>query len=306
MTNETVLPDAPRAVRHLSLEAPGATIAYDVHGDLASATPERPVLLAIGSPMAAGGFAEIAARLDDRPVVTYDPRGAGRSTRHDVEPGVTPRSTPELHADDLARVIEALGVETVDVFASSGGAVNALALVAAHPHLLRTLVAHEPPLAEYVPDRAEVLAVNAAMADAYQRDGFGPAMARFLGLVMAQGPLPAGFADAAPDPATFGLPTEDDGRRDDPLLGQNVLTCVPYVPDVARLVAASTRVVVAAGEESAELLTGRTARGLAAALGTEVTVFPSHHGGFVGEGEGMPGKPAEFAARLREVLDGAR
>ena len=119
-----------------------------------------------------------------------------------------------------------------------------------------------------------------------------------------EGPLSPSYADLPdPDPAAFGLPTEDDGSRDDPLLRENNRTCVPYEPDLARLRAASTRIVVAAGEESAQQFTNRAAAGLAAALGTELTVFPSHHGGFMGGEFGYAGEPEAFAARLREVLD---
>jgi pimeloyl-ACP methyl ester carboxylesterase len=47
---------------------------------------------------------------------------------------------------DLHRIVQAIGGGPVDLFASSGGAVNALALVAKHPYDVRILVAHEPPL----------------------------------------------------------------------------------------------------------------------------------------------------------------
>jgi pimeloyl-ACP methyl ester carboxylesterase len=70
--------------------------------------------------------------------VTYDPRGVERSVKADP----TSESTPQQHADDLHRIIGELGSDPVDIFASSGGAVNALALVAAHPEDVRTLVAH--------------------------------------------------------------------------------------------------------------------------------------------------------------------
>ncbi|WP_083518639.1 alpha/beta fold hydrolase [Serinicoccus chungangensis] len=89
-------------------------ITYDVHGDLAQASADRPVLLAVGSPMDAAGFAALAERLDDRPVVTMDPRGAGRN------PAGTDPLAPEQHAEDLHRVVAALGVGAVDVFASRG------------------------------------------------------------------------------------------------------------------------------------------------------------------------------------------
>jgi len=282
-----------------TLDAPGAIITYDVRGDLTDATPDCPVLVMVGSPMDSSGFTTLATYFTDRPVVTYDPRGVGRSERTDD----ATESTPEQHADDIRRVIEALGVGQVDLFASSGGAVNSLALVAAHPDLVGTLVAHEPPLAAFVPDREAVLAANRDIGETYQRAGKGPAMAKFIALVMVAGPLPASYADQPdPDPAMFGLPADDDGLRDDPLLGQNNRTCVPYQPDLAKLRSAPTRIVVAAGEESAQQLTGRAAAGAADALGTELSVFPSHHAGFLGGEFGQQGQPERFAARLHEVL----
>src|SRR5215218_160516 len=133
-----------------TLDAPGATIAYDVRGDLATGTP----LLLIGSPMDAQGFTTLAGHFAVRPVVTYDPRGTGRSTRT-----ASGESTPDDHADDLRRVVDAIGGGPVDVFATSGGAVNALAWVARHGGQVRTLVAHEPPLATVLPDREAVISV---------------------------------------------------------------------------------------------------------------------------------------------------
>ena len=49
-------------------------------------------------------------------------------------------------------MIEALGAGPVELFASSGGAVTALALVTAHPDDVSTLVAHEPPMIPVLPD----------------------------------------------------------------------------------------------------------------------------------------------------------
>jgi hypothetical protein len=40
-------------------------------------------------------------------------------------------------------------------------------------------------------------------------------------------------------------------------------------------------------------------------LGQHATVFPSHHGGFLGGEHGYAGQPEAFARRLREVLAGA-
>ena len=126
-----------------TLDVPGATLTYDVR----KADSPAPVLFMIGSPMGAGGFGTLAGHFTDRTVVTYDPRGVERSTKTDP----ASQSTPEQHADDVHRIITELGVGPVDLFASSGGAVNALALVAKYPEDVRTLVAHEPPLAASFP-----------------------------------------------------------------------------------------------------------------------------------------------------------
>jgi pimeloyl-ACP methyl ester carboxylesterase len=280
-----------------TLEAPGATITYDVRpGDGA----DQVALLLIGSPMGAGGFGTLGSHFPDRTVVTYDPRGVERSTKADP----ATESTPEQHADDLHRVIAAVGLGPVDVFASSGGAVNALALVAAHPEDVRTLVAHEPPLAAILPDRAGALAITEAIGATYQASGFGPAMAQFIAVVGHRGPITPEFAAAPPpDPAMFGLPTEDDGKRTDPLLFQNIVTCTHYQPDIAALKAASTRVVLAAGTESEGQMAYRGGVAMAELLGTTPVIFPSDHGGFLGGEYGQAGDPDAFAAKLREVLD---
>ncbi|MFE9043655.1 alpha/beta fold hydrolase [Streptomyces sp. NPDC007818] len=284
-----------------TLETTGATLRYDVRPG--TGADPRPLLL-IGSPMDATGFTSLASRFTDRTVVTYDPRGVGRSeTAADTPLEIR----PEDHADDLARLIEDLAAGPVDVFASSGGAVNALALVARRPELVHTLVAHEPPVAGLVPDGAEALAACADVHATYQRDGWGAGMAKFIALTGHQGPVPADWAGLpVPPPETFGLPAEDDGRRDDPLLGRNMRGCTSYVPDTEALKAAAgtTRIVVAAGEESRQELAARAAAALADGLGTPLAAFPSHHGGFLGGEFGQHGAPEEFAKALRAVLEG--
>jgi pimeloyl-ACP methyl ester carboxylesterase len=280
-----------------TLEVPGAVLTYDVRP-----ADERsgPTLLLVGSPMGAAGFTSLATRLTDRTVVTYDPRGVERSRRTD---GASETAVEE-HADDLHRLIAAVAADPVDVFASSGGAVNALALVARHAEQVRTLVAHEPPAAQLLPDRDEALAANRAIHETYLREGFGPAMAGFIALVSHRGPVPAGYADQGPpDPAMFGLPTDDDGARDDALLGHNLVPCTHHEHDVAALRAASTRIVIGVGAESEGELAHRAGRALAERLGLAPVTFPSHHGGFLGGEYGQTGDPEAFAATLREILD---
>ena len=52
-------------------------------------------------------------------------------------------------------------------------------------------------------------------------------------------------------------------------------------------------------------MANRGAFAVAEKLGTKPVIFPSHHGGFLGGEYGWPGKPDEFAAKLREVLGSA-
>jgi pimeloyl-ACP methyl ester carboxylesterase len=275
-----------------------ADITYDVRGPLPT-EDGRPPLMMIGQPMDATGFRALAEHFQDRTVVTYDPRGMGRSTRHDGRVD----ASPTVQAEDVHAVIDALGAGPVDLFASSGGAVTALALVAAHPQDVATLVAHEPPLPELLPDAEAAKRAAAAVQEAYERSGWGAGMATFMALTSWQGEYTDEyFAQPAPDPRAFGLPTGDDGKRDDPLLSDRSAAVTAYRPDAGALAAAPTRVVIAVGEESRATFTGRTADATAAFLGQEATVFPSHHGGFLDGEFGWPGQPEAFAAKLREVL----
>ena len=160
-----------------TLDVPGAVLAYDLR-EAVEPSDHRP-LFVFGSPMGASGFEQLVSHFGDRTVITYDPRGMNRSIR-------TPGSelTAETHAEDYHRVIEAAGLAPVDAFGSSGGGMCALHWVVAHPEDVHTLVSHEPPLVTLLEDREMAIRVNADIVDTYHRDGFGPAMAKFLQLVM--------------------------------------------------------------------------------------------------------------------------
>ena len=211
-----------------TLDVPGAVLTYDVR-EPEEPSDHRPLFI-FGSPMGASGFEQLVSQFGDRTVITYDPRGMNRSTR---APGS--ELTAETHAEDYHRVIEAVDLAPVDAFGSSGGGMCALHWIVAHPQDVHTLVSHEPPLVTLLEDREMAIRVNADIVDTYQRDGFGPAMAKFIQLVMRQSRLPDDYLDQpAPDPAQFGLPTEDDGSRDDLLLSGN-LAMPPFEPDADAL-----------------------------------------------------------------------
>lgn len=218
----------------------------------------------VGQPMDATGFSALAALFPDRTVVTYDPRGLGRSTRRDGRVD----SDPEVQASDLV-----------------------------------TLVAHEPPLIDVLPDAEAARRARDGFRDIYLDKGWGAGMAAFIAMTSWQGEFTdAYFAQPAPDPAAFGMPAEDDGSRDDPLLSDRSVAILSYRPDADALASSPTRVVIALGEESFGTFTGRTAVATAELLGQQATVFPSHHGGFSGGEFGYAGQPEAFARRLREVL----
>ena len=160
-----------------TLATPGVDLVHDVHGPLPT-TDGRPPLFLIGQPMDATGFRTLTAHLPDRTVITYDPRGIGRSTRNDGR--VDHR--PEVQADDVHAVIAAVGAGPVEMFASSGGAVTALALVAAYPDDVTTLVAHEPPLLTVLPDAAAALRAQAGYREAYDAKGPNAGMAAFIAM----------------------------------------------------------------------------------------------------------------------------
>jgi pimeloyl-ACP methyl ester carboxylesterase len=277
------------------LDVPGATLAYDVH-EPATRSDKRPLFI-FGSPMGASGFEQLVGHFPDRTVITYDPRGMERSTR---EPGCD--ITVEVHAEDYHRVVEAVGLGSVDAFGSSGGGMCGLHWVVAHPNDVCTFVSHEPPVITLLEDCQMAIKVNADIVDTYERDGFGPAMAKFIQLVMHQGLLSDDYLDRpAPDPAQFGLPTQDDGSRDDLLLSGN-LAMPPFEPDTQALRASSVRIVPAIGALGAGGLARRGGEAVARLLGVEPVIFPGDHGGFAANQWSPGNDPAAFAAKLREVL----
>jgi pimeloyl-ACP methyl ester carboxylesterase len=262
-----------------SVTVPGARLHYEVRG----AGP----LVLVGSPMGTADFASLADALAaDRTVVTHDPRGIAGSPIDDPEQD----STPELRADDVAAILDDLGAESADVFGSSGGAVTGLALVVRHPGRVRTLIAHEPPLLELLPDAAQHRANTQDIIDTYRTDGMGVAWFKFM--------VNAGFDMSAPEGAELPTPpepSEDEQREAGRFFNHELWHTTQYIPDIEALKASSTRVLVGLGAESGRLLTHQTSTILAELLGDTTVEFPGDHGGFMEA-------PTEFAEALRQVL----
>jgi clorobiocin biosynthesis protein CloN7 len=250
-------------------DVPGARLYYERRGT-------GPLLLLIGSPMDSTGFSGLAGALADRyTVVTYDPRGIGNSSREDTTGDVT----PEQQADDVHRLLSVLGGEPAHVFGSSGGAVAGLALVTAHPDQVRTLVAHEPPVVELLPDAAQLRAQIQDIYDTYRADGADTAMVKFM-THAGLGGEPGHQADVP----RWEPSAEQMARMratTDVFLAHLIRPTTRYRPDIEALLATSTRIVVAAGATSKGQLANRCAMALADRLGTSVIEFPGDHGGFM-------------------------
>jgi hypothetical protein len=154
-----------------------------------------------------------------------------------------------------------------------------------------------------LPDATAAARARAEVCAIYEAHGSNAGMAAFVAMTAWRGEFSeAYFSQPTPDPAAFGMPTDDDGSRDSPLLSDRSWAVSSYRPDFEALIGAPTRIVIAVGEETDDTFTGRTAVATAELLGQQATVFPSHHGGFVGGDSGYAGQPEAFARKLRRVL----
>jgi pimeloyl-ACP methyl ester carboxylesterase len=265
-----------------SIDVPGARLHYEVRGS-------GPLLLVIGSPMAAAEFAPLAhAMATDHTVVTYDPRGFAGSPVDDPDGP----SNPDLRADDVVAILDDLGVESADVFGSSGGAVTGLALVTRHPGRVGVLVAHEPPLLELLPDAEQQRAATQDIIDTFRSEGLQAAWMKFM--VNAGFDL-AALGDGPPEPQGEPVNPAQELAEGARFFVHDLAPTTQYLPDFGALRASASRIVIGLGVESGHLMTQRTSVAVAQRLGVDTTAFPGDHGGFLGA-------PGEFANRLRVVL----
>jgi pimeloyl-ACP methyl ester carboxylesterase len=265
-----------------TLEVADARLHYEVRG-------HGPLLVLVGAPMDARTFAALADALaSDHTVLSTDPRGINRSTVADPDRD----STPEMRADDLSRLITHLDAGPAAVLGSSGGAVSALALVQAHPELVHTAIAHEPPLHDLVEDRDELHRQTDDMISTYLAGDVLGAWTKFMTAANIQ--MPPQVIEAM-----FGGQRDVQTVADERFQFTHMLRATSWwQPDIAALRAAPTRIVIGIGEESSGQFCDRSSRALAAALGVEPTIFPGGHIGFTQD-------PARFAARVRAVLGAA-
>jgi pimeloyl-ACP methyl ester carboxylesterase len=262
-----------------ALAVPGARLYYELRG-------RGPLLAIVGAPMHSAPFAPLADLLaSDHTVLTMDPRGHYGSAIDDPQAD----STPELRADDLARLIRHVNAGPATVLGSSGGAVTTLALLQAHPELVQIAVAHEPPLGQLLEDREQQLAANEDTIATYANGDTIGAVRSFLagaGLVLPEEVFRNMFLRER---------SPEDVASEKYFYLHELRGTAGWVPDLDALRAAADKLVIGIGETSAGQFCDRTSRALAAELKIEPAVFPGSHGGFVEN-------PAAFADRLREVI----
>ncbi|MET7420673.1 alpha/beta hydrolase [Dactylosporangium sp. NPDC005555] len=261
-----------------SLRVPGAALHYEVRG-------QGPLLVLVGAPMGTRFLAPLADLLAaDHTVLTTDPRGIGASVPDDPDAD----STPALRAADVAALVLHLDMGPAAVFGTSGGAVTALALAQEHPGRVHTVVAHEPPVTELLPDAAARRAAVEDIIATYAAGDVPGAWMRFL----SNAAIPMD-PDAPPPPAPDAQQMADERFW---FLHEMRGTTL-WRPDAGALTGGGARIVVGVGEASAGQICDRTSAALAALLGTEPVPFPGGHIAFVED-------PVTFAPRLREVLAG--
>ena len=267
-----------------TLRVPGATLYYKMRG-------AGPVLLVLqGGDGDADGLDSLCRHLvDSYTVVTYDRRGLSRSTL-DEPPNAL---ALETHGDDVHRLLAALTAEPAYVFGGSLGALLGLELMTRHPEQVRTLVAHEPPAPEVLPDveRARAVQSQEEMEAIFRREG--PFSAIRKGLIGSG----LNFDDREPD-VVVPPPSPQRAANLAFFLTFDAPAVRRYRLDLAALQAAAARIVLAGGITSRDLWPHQCARALADRLGTTFAEFPGGHNGYVL-------RPRAFAAKLHDLF-GAR
>lgn len=272
------------AFHHDLLDVPGARLYYETRG---SGTV---LLLIVGGNGDAATYQRAADLLADRyTVITYERRGFSRSPLD----GPVPEQRLTTDGDDAHRLLSHVTDEPAHVFGSSSGAIVTLDLATRYPNQVRTVIAHEPPMANLLPDADRWLAVMDTVYDTYRESGVGEAMRKFTD---AMGVVPPKVVpdDRIPPPEVAEMIARI--KQNLTFWLENEARQYPrYVPDVAVLKAMSDRIVLAGGLDSQNKFPYRPNTVLAEQLGVPIARFA---GGHVGYGT----HPAEFAARLHDVL----
>ena len=147
--------DLKTRIRSAYAQVNGTRLYYETRG------AGFPLLFIPGGSVDSSHYVAVADRLaDEFRIVTFDRRGNGRSPR---PPGWYATSIAE-QADDVAGLIEALGIAPCTVWAGSLGGVILLELLLRRPGLVSAAMVHEPPLFGVLDDGEQLAAALLASA----------------------------------------------------------------------------------------------------------------------------------------------
>jgi pimeloyl-ACP methyl ester carboxylesterase len=230
---------------------------------------------------------------DEYKVITYDRRANARSTMN-----VPQNFEISQQSRDAVAVLRAAGEDSAFVFGNSSGAVIALDMAKTQPQAVRTVVAHEPPVARVHPQTKKWQRFFASVYVKAFRFGSSLAALRFmLGVELPVRQLIKATRDV-------NIHREQSSERyisskdaTDFLVKQELLPVTNYLPDFERIKKNEVRVFIAVGTWSLERKTwyAQAAQILVEQFGCELVTFPGHHGSFMD-------MPEEWAATLRSVL----
>ena len=276
------------------LTLPTATLNYSLTGS-------GPLLLTISG---ANGSLDIwrplASHLSSHfTVCIYDRRGFSRSYLTGPQ-NYTPPHRLETDADDAAVLIKHLSPDSpAVVLGNSSGAIVALMLLVRHPHLLHTVVAHEPPSYPLLPS--------------HLFNEISPTPEEVYSIYRAQGPIPAfrAFGEmcrfTAAEHAGMAYAFNPANNPSNPYIVGNLLywferelAVYPlHVFDVEEIAAQRGKVVLVNGRESeGEAPHVRANVCLAEKLeGVEVRRWAGRHLGFASDTEEFAG---EMMGLMRE------
>ena len=243
-----------------------------------------PLVLVAGAGGDGDQYDELATRLAPHwTIVTFDRRANSRSPRPPGHAG----TTIEEQADDVVRLVAALGFEQVTVFGNSLGAVIALGAALRSPSMVHRLILHEPALMAVLDDP------DAALG----------AVQPVIGAGMAAGGMRGGaeaFFRFADESAYDALPERVRNRMLDNaqvLFESEFGAFASWKPDTQAVAALKMPITVLSGSASQAPAVQEAAQWVAKTTSTTVVAVPGGHLGFVD-------KPEEFAATLVPILAG--
>jgi pimeloyl-ACP methyl ester carboxylesterase len=266
----------------------GDELFYEVRGE------GRPLLMippAGGDGWLYSRVADILA--DEYRVILYDRRANARSTMNEPQ-----NFEISQQSRDAVAVLRAAGEQSALVFGNSSGAVIALDMVKTQPQAVRAVLAHEPPLARLHPKARKWQRFFAKVYLTAFRFGSSLAVLRFmlgvqlplLRMIKASGPVNQHRRQSAPSYLS-------DKQANEVLVKLELLPVTNYVPDIEAIKRNNIKTLIGVSEYGLKRNAwyAQVANILAKSLDADTVTFPGHHGSFLD-------LPAEFAARLRELL----